>query len=533
MSTPLFQLGLDDDADERSVKRAYARRLREVRPDVDPAGFQHLNELYHHALEWVRQRDAYAPAEPVVSYAFTPIRFDEVAAEASSPPLEPAQPAVSFAPPDAPTVQVAWTPPRATDTGIPHEAPPVDVRWDTVSDHPAPQATPTEHVADARSAFDFDAFFDTLVRQAALGDADAVRDWLHRQPPLWSLTTKAEAAQTLMPALYRYAPPLPDRCLDAILAFFDLDHVLSGQNALQLNLLRRRLHVEWLLRQPDRRELRIELRHAQPPVNTEPATLFAMLSGPFRWFAVLWKALPPYQPSEMANFLRWLEQAKVQSLPPAFDRRRIAFWRRAGDRSRVSLSRVTVVAARFAAAMLLATLIDVGLFLSGGVAPLMTLLLAYGCVGCVAYYTWMGLVQWQDRGQADDAPGPAAWWRLGFIPLLAIAAVALRRLVPLAVREDLWPLVMIVSAGMAAAAAVLAFVRYRHRSGAGAFDWFGRFVGWRLIFLVPLVKLLVLAGVGISRYAEIGAAIALGFWLADLWRQRAHLRASLARAPGG
>lgn len=56
-------LGLGWDADERAIKRAYAARLKSVRPDVDPQGFQALHEAYQDALRWVRSRDAYAEEE--------------------------------------------------------------------------------------------------------------------------------------------------------------------------------------------------------------------------------------------------------------------------------------------------------------------------------------------------------------------------------------------------------------------------------------------------------------------------------------
>ncbi len=38
--SPFAALGLDEDADERAVKRAYAQRLRSTRPDEDPEGFR-------------------------------------------------------------------------------------------------------------------------------------------------------------------------------------------------------------------------------------------------------------------------------------------------------------------------------------------------------------------------------------------------------------------------------------------------------------------------------------------------------------
>lgn len=56
--SPFMLLGLDDRADERDVKRAYARLLRQHRPDEDPVGFQRLNEAYQHALACVVHRMA-------------------------------------------------------------------------------------------------------------------------------------------------------------------------------------------------------------------------------------------------------------------------------------------------------------------------------------------------------------------------------------------------------------------------------------------------------------------------------------------
>jgi hypothetical protein len=49
-------LELDRDADERSIKRQYARLLKVNRPDDDPEAFQRLREAYEHALNWARMR---------------------------------------------------------------------------------------------------------------------------------------------------------------------------------------------------------------------------------------------------------------------------------------------------------------------------------------------------------------------------------------------------------------------------------------------------------------------------------------------
>ncbi|MEN5091855.1 J domain-containing protein [Pseudomonas protegens] len=49
-------LELPDDADERSIKRSYARQLKITRPDEDAEGFQRLREAYERALQLARWR---------------------------------------------------------------------------------------------------------------------------------------------------------------------------------------------------------------------------------------------------------------------------------------------------------------------------------------------------------------------------------------------------------------------------------------------------------------------------------------------
>lgn len=68
-------LSLTPDADERSIKRAYARLLKTHRPDENPDEFQRLREAYEASLaeaRWRAQADEEVVEAPIAVSAPTP-----------------------------------------------------------------------------------------------------------------------------------------------------------------------------------------------------------------------------------------------------------------------------------------------------------------------------------------------------------------------------------------------------------------------------------------------------------------------------
>jgi hypothetical protein len=72
MNDPWQILILDrHTATEKDVKAAYARLLKQHRPESDPEGFRRVREAYEAALDWLRHRAS--QSLPEVSYVVTPV----------------------------------------------------------------------------------------------------------------------------------------------------------------------------------------------------------------------------------------------------------------------------------------------------------------------------------------------------------------------------------------------------------------------------------------------------------------------------
>lgn len=69
----LNRLGLDQAADERAIKRAYARELKQIDQEADAAGFQALRHAYEMALQWVKHKPAGVSFAPAATVSVLPV----------------------------------------------------------------------------------------------------------------------------------------------------------------------------------------------------------------------------------------------------------------------------------------------------------------------------------------------------------------------------------------------------------------------------------------------------------------------------
>lgn len=491
MSWALGFLELGADADERAIKRAYARRLKQVRPDVDPQGFQRLHEAYQAALAFVQHRDAYGE-DAFEEEAFEDATDDTHAAIAT----------------------------READAREHIATPPV------VS---TPALAGSGDSSEGDITFDAGAFIDECIERMGRDHPDGLDGWLKAQPALWSLQLKPMVGRWLLQALHERTPPVPSDNLDRVLRFFDLDHVLSGVDAYFLQQLHRRLNLRHELLPGNERALahRVPSGADVHERRERAVKMMRQLRSPFRWPRALWFGLPWGRARDMRRFVLGLDEGEIDHLGEAIDLRQARFWLDAGDRPRVSLARRMILAARCVVVVQLFVVLAMGLRWSSRAIPdtqwpaelgqALALLIGGPLAAYAACELGLALAayaRWQCAPEQEaQRYAPLRW---AWVPLLATLAVLANHVL-----------------GQEAAARTLALVAFatalmRLWSRAhlqfrlGGSGWW-----WWLVFAMPLLKLTAGAVALLVFFSDVPAGLALLLWLIDAVRHRAWLRAGV------
>jgi protein TonB len=147
----LVALELDDDADERTARRAYAKRLKAIDPEADPEGFQTLREHFDRTLAFIAWRDQRRASMPAQSAPPTPsVEASDASVDAHGKPVD--RPLAGPPLPRPDSAPAAPPPPRPQ----PREAAPDQAQGDAVfadmEPHLARPGADDESLADALRA---------------------------------------------------------------------------------------------------------------------------------------------------------------------------------------------------------------------------------------------------------------------------------------------------------------------------------------------------------------------------------------------
>lgn len=423
-------LGAEPTNDEREVRRAYARRLKEVHPEDDAEGFQALREAYERALDLARRDWAVPPArrssrrKNVETTVETPSLSDE-----NGPTGEPER---WIEPADDRDSGAGWeAADSGQDWGVPPAAPQPELSPEIRAELEAEEVRQAAHTALCDE-------LEVLLRQKTVpsGDALSVMLRLFRSPAMDSLRVHANTEYWLAQAIAR-GGPAADSLIEPAIRFFGWD---DGRVGVDLS------HAIPVLRRRD--IARVIQQLARPMTVGHDA--WKALRAKQTVFRRIADRLDPFLSRQVADLL----SRAVHELPDLhghLDSDAVAVWRARLDRPRFSA--LFLLGLLIVPPILSLVAVTVGAF---GPPTLPNFLAAW--VVSLAVLTgagaaWVNGVLIPARKWATGHPWDAPLWkRLGWAP----AMVALLTVAPVFNGVDwLWPVILLAGLGIAAWARIV------------------------------------------------------------------------------
>lgn len=320
--SPYRILGLGEDVTEPEIKRAYARLLKQHRPEADPAGFQRLHEAYTHCLAHARYRaeygdDTYDDGDDGA----------EVTTSFDTPALTEAGAIAAL----AVDHQLRAIQTETNRSGV--------VRERITLDEPADDET--WEVPEREAAFDCDGFVAELMQRIRDSGPRDLSDWLNRREALYSLQLKQMLSAPVAHELAN-ASPLPDEeRLKVVLEFFGLDGL--GQ---QHGWIEHSVQSLWQRLEDQRGFDRVLAEYQSPRTKPVDRMLLHELITPRNWLRFQTVLLCPFLPSRTRSLLLNLEAEGGDAAQARINHYSANFWRRAADPDRLDWRRALVVLLR-------------------------------------------------------------------------------------------------------------------------------------------------------------------------------------------
>ncbi|WP_395794969.1 hypothetical protein [Aquimonas sp.] len=251
--SPWQVLGIEPSEDTRAIKQAYARALKQTRPDADPEGYQRLRECYEWALgwvEWKREHPEQSADAEAYSDADTRVDADEPDADAVALEARPPDSANAVAVDDGEHTPSRRSPVDRADAQVhaaraseSHEPRPPDSIAETDHDtDTVSEATPADTVQDTPIAIVDPESLLSSVREYWQRDGDVAL--VEALPKLLGLLREVplslQAEASCRFAAWATQEPLPFEAVAALQEHFDwgrdfrADRVLGDELAAAL-----------------------------------------------------------------------------------------------------------------------------------------------------------------------------------------------------------------------------------------------------------------------------------------------------------
>lgn len=284
--SPFAPLGLPPTANESDIKRAYARLLRQTRPDDDPEAFQQLHEAYKAALAYCRSR---------------------ITENTASESRENLPPDVNES---SPAAEAESAIPSSNDENV--------------------------------SPVDIAALCNEIIAIAERGDVSTIKQWLADHAEHWSLSIKDSMGDYLLDQLDDHDPPISLACSQTLFEYFGFSRVLSGYDPMFLHGLQQRMHINWSIGSGQEQDLAEALDSDIQDHSLQ--RVLNQLRKPLHF----WQWIPGFGAS-VANILLVLRRARISASrpPPAsLDRAQIAFWLAISDTEHLHRQHLALFAVR-------------------------------------------------------------------------------------------------------------------------------------------------------------------------------------------
>lgn len=418
-------LGVEPTNDEREVRRAYARRLKEVHPEDDPDGFKALREAYERALDMARRGWAVPPArKPRTKKGEAAIETSSSDGWADGSPDRRAEPEDESS--------QGWD-----DGAVEH--------W-SAAPPPPPQTEQSPEVTaeleaekkrqDAHAALCDE--LDALLRRTSVptGDALGVMMRIFRSPAMDSLRVHANTEYWLAGAIAR-GGPAADSLIEAAVRFFGWDDARIGVDL---------SHAIPVLR---RRDAARAIQQLARPL-TEGHDAWKALRAKQTLFRRIADRLDPFLSRQVADLLARAAH-DLPDLNGHLDPDAVATWRARLDRPRFSA--IFLLSLLILPPVISLFVIATGTFgpstLPNFLAGWMVVLAAMTGIGAA----WIeGVLKPARRWSGAEPWNAPLWRRLGWAP----AAVALLAISPLFTAMDwIWPAVLLAGLGVVAWARIV------------------------------------------------------------------------------